>query len=72
MDMPIHNPELGYTPENLRKLLEQNNLSHQELRAVIGKARNTFGRYICDVDNPNHVTMSHEHWLQLLEYVKNK
>ena len=61
--------EFGYTPENLRRLLGQSNLSQKEAREIIGKGRNTFSRYLYDVSNHNHVTMSHVDWLTLLVYV---
>ena len=66
----LFNAELGYTPKNLRRLLEESGLSQKEAREIIGKGRNTFSRYLYDVSNHNHVTMSHMDWLTLLEYVK--
>ncbi|HFC9456717.1 MULTISPECIES: hypothetical protein [Acinetobacter] len=62
--------EFGYTPENLRRLLSQSNLSQKDAREIIDKGRNTFSRYLYDVDNHNHVSMTHADWLTLLEYVK--
>lgn len=59
--------ELGYTPNNLRKILKENNLTQKDARTFLGKGRNTFGRYLCEVGNKNHVSMSHEDWLKLLE-----
>lgn len=62
--------EFGYTPENLRRLLEESGLSQKEAREIIGKGRNTFSRYLYEVSNHNHVSMAHVDWLTLLEYVK--
>lgn len=62
----LNNAELGYTPKNLRRLLEESNLTQKEAREIIDKGRNTFSRYLYDVDNHNHVTMAHSDWLKLL------
>ncbi len=61
--------EFGYTPENLRRLLSQSNLSQKDAREIIDKGRNTFSRYLYDVDNHNHVSMTHADWLMLVEHV---
>lgn len=66
----IKNFEFGYTPDNLRRLLAENNLSQKEARAIIGKGRNTFSRYLYDADHHNHVTMAHADWLKLLVFLK--
>lgn len=63
------NAELGYTPKNLRRLLEESGLSQKEAREIIGKGRNTFSRYLYDVDNHNHVSMAHVDWLTLINHV---
>ncbi|HFF4570497.1 TPA: hypothetical protein ACGC1F_001958 [Acinetobacter baumannii] len=63
------NAELGYTPKNLRRLLEESGLSQKDAREIIGKGRNTFSRYLYDVDNHNHVSMAHVDWLTLINYV---
>lgn len=68
----LHDFELGYTPENLRRLLDQNDLSQKEAREIIAKSRNTFNRYLYDVSNHNHVTMTHADWLKLLDYIIKK
>lgn len=60
--------ELGYTPANLRAFLKENNISQNTAREYLGlKGRNTFSRYLYDVTNKNHVSMSHTNWLKLLE-----
>lgn len=64
--------ELGYTPENLRRLLKQSNLSQKDAREIIDKGRNTFSRYLYDVDNHNHVSMAHVDWLTLIKHVSEK
>lgn len=59
--------ELGYTPKNLKKILSENNLTQKDAYTFLGKGRSTFGRYLLDVDNKSHVSMSHKDWLKLLE-----
>jgi hypothetical protein len=61
--------EYGYTPNNLKNLLAEHGLTQKEAYTFLGKGRNTFGRYLLDVDNKNHVSMSHKDWLKLLELV---
>ncbi len=63
------NAELGYTPKNLRRLLEESGLSQKEAREIIGKGRNTFSRYLYEVSNHNHVSMAHVDWLTLIKHV---
>lgn len=64
--------ELGYTPNNLRVLLKDHQLTQKTAREVLGKARSTFARYLLEVNNPNHVTMAHADWLKLLKYTKDQ
>ena len=47
----LFNAELGYTPKDLRRLLEESGLSQKEAREIIGKGRNTFSRYLYEVSN---------------------
>lgn len=68
----LHNPELGYTPNNLRRLLTENNITQKDAREHIGKGRNTFSRYLYNVDNRNHVGMSHKSWLKLVDLAKKQ
>ncbi len=65
----LFNAELGYTPKNLRRLLEESGLSQKEAREIIGKGRNTFSRYLYEVSNHNHVSMAHVDWLTLINHV---
>ena len=67
----LKNPEFGYTPDNLRRLLDENNLSQKEAREYLAKGRTTFSRYLYDIDNHNHVSMSHRDWLKLVNSIKD-
>lgn len=64
--------ELGYTPKNLKRILSDNELTQKEAYTFLGKGRSTFGRYLLDVDNKSHVSMSHKDWLKLLEIAPPK
>jgi hypothetical protein len=61
--------EYGYTPNNLKNFLNEHNLTQKDAYTFLGKGRNTFARYLLEVDNKNHVSMAHRDWLQLLEIV---
>lgn len=61
--------EYGYTPNNLKNFLKEHNLTQKDAYTFLGKGRNTFGRYLLDVDNKNHVPMTHRDWIQLLKIV---
>lgn len=65
------NPELGYTPANLRDIIKRYKLRDwQTLNIIKAKSRNALIRHRTDVGMENHNDMAHEKWLLLLEYVK--
>lgn len=59
--------EFGYSPHNLRFILKSVGITQVYAGEIVGKARSTFGRYLLDIDNPSHVSMSYRDWLTLLE-----
>lgn len=61
--------ELGYTPENLRKIIKDNGLAQKEVYELLGKTRAAFSRYLMPSDNKYHVSMNHADWIKLLNYV---
>ncbi|MFN2098364.1 helix-turn-helix domain-containing protein [Pantoea agglomerans] len=61
--------ELGYTPENLRKVLKDNGLSQKEIYDYIGKSRGVFSRYLLSSDEKYHVSMNHSDWLKIINYI---
>ncbi|WP_143354823.1 MULTISPECIES: hypothetical protein [Enterobacterales] len=61
--------ELGYTPENLRKIINDNCLSQKEVYELIGKSRAVFSKYLLPSGDKNHVSMHHREWLKILNYV---
>ncbi|KER02602.1 hypothetical protein LGZ99_12480 [Photorhabdus temperata] len=64
--------ELGYTPNNLRKVLKDNKLTQKEAYDVIGKTRGVFSKYLIEPNDKNFVSMNHKDWCTLMAYVKNK
>lgn len=61
--------QIGYTPNNLKRLIEISGLSQKDFYEHLGKSRNAFGRYLLPVDDANHVTMKHKDWEVVLNYV---
>lgn len=59
--------EFGYSPHNLRLVLKITGITQIYAGEIVSKARSTFSRYLLDIDNPNHVSMSHRDWSLLLE-----
>ena len=64
--------EYGYTPKNLKNLLKDSNLSTNEVLEIIGKSRNMLSHYMQDIDNKNHVSMSHKDWIKLVNAVRER
>lgn len=65
--------ELGYTPNNLRKLREMYNLKQSQVAEVTAtKNRNSVGYWELDPAAPNYSTMPHRKWLMLLDFIRNK
>lgn len=65
--MSDNQAEFGYSPHNLKLVLKSAGVTQIYAGEIVNKARSTFSRYLLDVDNPNHVSMSHRDWSLLLE-----
>ena len=66
----IDNPELGYTPANLKTLREKYNLTLQQAADITGtKNWVAVSRWETPVGAPNHADMPHTKWLRLLEHI---
>lgn len=65
--MDDYQAEFGYSPHNLRLVLKCTGVTQIYAGEIVSKARSTFSRYLLDIDNPNHVSMSHRDWSLLLE-----
>ena len=59
--------ELGYTPNNLRALLEKHGLTQQSLADMTATTLNGAQRWLKPVSNRHHRPMSHRQWLALLD-----
>lgn len=60
--------EIGYTPSNLKKLLEDKQISQKQAYEYLGKSRPAFERYLHASNDPRHTTMKHQDWLKLLDF----
>lgn len=68
--MSDNQAEFGYSPHNLRFVLKFTGVTQIYAGEIISKARSTFSRYLLDIENENHVSMSHRDWSLLLEKLK--
>lgn len=60
-------PEVGYTPANLRFLIESNGWTQAQTAALLGVADNTLRQWLIPVDLKSHRDMPHKMWVKLLE-----
>lgn len=63
-------PEIGYTPANLRFLLESKGWTQKQFAEKIGKAERTVRQWLnSDLSSRNHTDMPHSLWLEALKLV---
>lgn len=60
-------PEVGYTPANLRFLLESKGWTQKVFAEKIGVNLRTVGKWVADISVKNHRDMPHEQWQKALE-----
>lgn len=60
-------PEIGYTPANLRFLIESRGWTQKQFAEKIGVNLRTVGKWLADVSVKNHRDMPHEQWQKALE-----
>ena len=60
-------PEVGYTPANLRFLLESKEWTQKVFAEKMGVTPLTVARWVADISVKNHRDMSHQQWLIALE-----
>lgn len=65
------NFELGYTPSNLKKLVELTGLNQAEFVRRYELTSSTFYNNITDIDSKNHRSMSYKSWHDLMTKVFN-
>lgn len=68
----IDNPELGYTPANLKALRQKHGLTQQQVADITGVTLATAQKWETSPSMSSYANMPHTKWLKLLEYLKNK
>lgn len=61
--------ELGYTPQNLKKLRKMHNLTQTQVGERTGTALRTVQNWEADVETKDHAGMPHRKWVALLKSV---
>ena len=64
--------ELGFTPNNLKQILEDNRMNQKDGYELLGKSRSAFQRYLKPPIDPTSATMSHREWLEFLKLIETK
>ncbi len=67
----IDNPELGYTPANLKAVRQKYGLTQKQVADITGATLSTSQKWEAAMSLKTHSDMPHTRWLLLLEYVKN-
>lgn len=68
----INNPELGYTPANLKAIRQQHGLTQQNVAEITESTLKTAQKWETSPSMSSFANMPHTKWLKLLEYLKNK
>lgn len=63
--------ELGYTPQNLKKLRKIHNLTQTQVGEITDTALRTVQNWEADVDAKDHSGMPHRKWVALLKSVND-
>lgn len=64
--------ELGYTPNNLKKIREKYRLTQSAVGKITNNALRTIQSWEMPEEAENHVGMPHRKWILLLKQVQNK
>ena len=64
-------PDVGYTPDNLRRLIEAAGLTQQQAADAAKVARRTIQAWLADLDCPTRTDMPHRKWEELKDYLLN-
>ena len=65
-------PEPGYTPANLRALIESRGWTQEYAASLIGISRRTMLRWLADVDAASHTDMPLKLWIALMNAARNE
>ncbi|WP_455512073.1 helix-turn-helix domain-containing protein [Neisseria lactamica] len=67
----IDNPELGYTPANLKAVRQKYGLTQTQVANITGATLSTAQKWEAAMSLKTHSDMPHTRWLVLLEYLRN-
>lgn len=67
----INNPELGYTPANLKALRRRYGLTQQQVADITASKLKTAQKWETSPSMSSFANMPHTKWLKLLEYLEN-
>lgn len=62
----IDNPELGYTPANLKALRQKNDLTQQATADLLKVNISAFQRWEADINLKSHTDMPLKKWVELI------
>lgn len=58
-------PDVGYTPANLRLLLERTNITQRRAAAMLGVNERTVNSWCAPIDRAQHTDMPSKKWAEL-------
>lgn len=58
--------ELGYTPSNLRKIIESKGWTQAHAAELLSVSDTTLRRWLMPIKTQTHADMPYRHWLRLL------
>ena len=65
--------QMGYSPQNLRNIRQQYNLTQKEVAKIVGVSSwNSVSRWETDVTSTNHSTMPYIRWMALFEHLSKQ
>lgn len=64
-------PDVGYTPDNLRKLMVEAKLTQKQAADAVGVSVRTIQAWLADLDCPSRTDMPHRKWEELKNYLLN-
>jgi len=61
--------ELGYTPDNLKRILSEHGKTREDLAELLGISVKNVHNWCVAVDHPKHKSLNHKRWLKMLEWL---
>ena len=68
----IDNPELGYTPENLKRLRKKYGITQQRMAELLDTNISTARRWETSIDRTSHATMPYVKWVEFISILRNQ